>query len=205
MNQRNSINVVLTLFCQRWNNVDKHTSAQLSFSTKFQRWNNVGTSTMNRPNSINFNSTLFCQRWNNVDKFTSAQLSFSTKYQGWCVCWLYSFIRKEYLLIASKWSNRRLKICYCFSKVMLALYTVVLAWMAAMVKVLPKSLCAVLATCQSFLLFTKVKIPFLYNIFKFINTNQIRSSLYYYQFTNNFCYLIHPLGPSSEAAKGGVL
>ena len=68
------------LFCQRWNNVDKHTSAQLSFSTKFQRWKNVSL-TFNRRNSINVVSTLFCQRWNNVDKCTSAQLSFSTKYQ----------------------------------------------------------------------------------------------------------------------------
>ena len=41
LNRCNSINVVSTLFCQRWNNVDKHTSTQLSFSTKYQRWNNV--------------------------------------------------------------------------------------------------------------------------------------------------------------------
>ena len=80
---RNSVNVVSTLFCQRWNNVDKHTSAQLSFSTKFQRWNNIGSSTLNRRNSINVVSTFFCQRWNNVDKCTLAQLSFSTKYQRW--------------------------------------------------------------------------------------------------------------------------
>ena len=72
-----------TLFCQHWNNVDKHTSAQLSFSIKFQRWNNVGSSTLNRRNSINFVSKLFCQHWNNVDKCTSAQLSILTKYQRW--------------------------------------------------------------------------------------------------------------------------
>ena len=78
------INLTLsTMFCQHWNNVNKHTLAQLSFSTKFQRWNNVGSSTLNRCNSINVVSTLFCQRWNNVDKCTSAQLSFSTKYQRW--------------------------------------------------------------------------------------------------------------------------
>ena len=87
LNRQNSFNVASLLFCQRWNNVDKHTSAQLSFSTKFQRWNNIGSSTLNRRNSINVVSTLFCQRWNNVDKCTSAQLSFSTKYQRWCVCW----------------------------------------------------------------------------------------------------------------------
>ena len=87
LNQRNSINVVSTLFCQRWNYVDKHTSAQLSFSTIFQRWNNVDSSALNRRNSINVVSTLFCHRWNNVDKCTSVQLSFSTKYQRWCVCW----------------------------------------------------------------------------------------------------------------------
>ena len=78
------INATLsTLFCQRWNNVDKHSSAQLSFSIKFQRWNNVGSSTLNRRNSIRIVSTLFLQRWNKVDKCTSAQLSFSTKYQRW--------------------------------------------------------------------------------------------------------------------------
>ena len=71
------------IYFQRWNNVDKHTSAQLSFSTKFQRWNNIGSSTLNRRNSINAVSTSFCQRWNNVDKCTSDQLSFSTKYQSW--------------------------------------------------------------------------------------------------------------------------
>ena len=38
LNRRNSINVVSTLFCQIWNNVDKCTSAQFSFSTKYQRW-----------------------------------------------------------------------------------------------------------------------------------------------------------------------
>ena len=86
LNQRNSINVVSSLFCQRWNNVDKHTSAQFSFSIKFQRWSNVGSSTLNRHNSIRVVSTLLCQRWNNADKYTSAQRSFSTKYQRWCVC-----------------------------------------------------------------------------------------------------------------------
>ena len=36
------INLTLsTMFCQHWNNVNKHTLAQLSFSTKFQRWFNV--------------------------------------------------------------------------------------------------------------------------------------------------------------------
>ena len=66
LNRHNSFNVVSTLFCQRWNNVDKHTLAQLSFSTKFQRWKNIGSSTLNRRNSIDVVSTLFCQRWNNA-------------------------------------------------------------------------------------------------------------------------------------------
>ena len=48
------IDVILsTLFCQHWNNVDKHVSAQLSFSTKFQLWKNVGSLTLNWCNSIN--------------------------------------------------------------------------------------------------------------------------------------------------------
>ena len=63
--------------------VDKHTSARHSFSTKFQRWNNVGSSMLNWRNSLIVVSTLLCQRWNNVDKCTSAQLSFPTKYQRW--------------------------------------------------------------------------------------------------------------------------
>ena len=78
------------LFSQRRSKVDKHRSTQLSFSTKFQRWNNIGSSTLNRRNSIDVVSTLFCQSWNNADKCTSAQFSFSTKYQRWnnvdC-CW----------------------------------------------------------------------------------------------------------------------
>ena len=83
LNQRNSIKAVSTLFCQRWNNVAKHAPVQLSFSTKFQCWNNFGSSTLNRRNSVNVVPMLFCQPWNNVDKCTSAQLSFSTKYQRW--------------------------------------------------------------------------------------------------------------------------
>ena len=99
LNQRNSFKVVLTLFCQRWNNVDKHTSAQFSFSTKFHCWNNVGSSALNRRNSINIVSRLFCQRWNNVVKCTSAHLLkqrwwmltinvVATLIQRWCVCWV---------------------------------------------------------------------------------------------------------------------
>ena len=39
---RRWIDVILsTLFSQRWNNVEKCSSAQLSFSTKYQRWNNA--------------------------------------------------------------------------------------------------------------------------------------------------------------------
>ena len=64
-------------------NADEHTLTQLSFSTKYQYWNNIESSTSNRRNSFNVVSTLFCQRWNNVDKHTSAQLSFSTKFQRW--------------------------------------------------------------------------------------------------------------------------
>ena len=55
---RRWIDVMLsTLFWQRRNNVDKWTSAQLSFSTKYQRWNNFDE---------RWRSTLF-QRWINVD------------------------------------------------------------------------------------------------------------------------------------------
>ena len=75
------IDIILsTLFCQRWNNVNKHTSAQVLSSTKSQSWNSFVSSTLNRRNSINGVSMLFCQRWNNVDKCTLVQLSFSAKY-----------------------------------------------------------------------------------------------------------------------------
>ena len=77
------IDVILSIDVIRWNNVDKHASAQLSFSAKFQCWNDIGSSTLNQRNSINVVSTLFYQCWNNVDKCTSAKLSFSTKYQRW--------------------------------------------------------------------------------------------------------------------------
>ena len=69
------------MFSQCRSNADEHTLTQISFSTNYWRWNNIGSSTLNRRNSVNVVSTLFCQRWNNVDKHTSAQLSFSTKYQ----------------------------------------------------------------------------------------------------------------------------
>ena len=82
------------LFSQHWWTC----LTQLFFSTKFQRWNNVGSSTLNRRNSINVVSTLFCQRWNNVDKCTSTQHSFSTKYQRWCVFWELLYTKKSLLL-----------------------------------------------------------------------------------------------------------
>ena len=71
------------LFAQRRSNADEHTLIHLSFSTKHQRWNNIGSSTLNWRNSFSVVSTLFCQRWNNVDKYMSAQLSISTKFQRW--------------------------------------------------------------------------------------------------------------------------
>lgn len=63
-NRLNSIDVSLTLLCQRWNNFDN--VPQLNFH--FQ------------PN-INLETTW--QRWNNADKCTWAQLSFLTNYQRW--------------------------------------------------------------------------------------------------------------------------
>ena len=62
---RRWIDVMLsTLFCQRRNNVDKCTSAQLSFSTKYQRWNN------------------FDERWRTLTINVVSTLN-----QRWCACW----------------------------------------------------------------------------------------------------------------------
>ena len=96
--------IVSMLFSQRRSNADEHPLIQLSFSTKFQRWNNIGSSTLNWRNSFNVVSTLFCQHLSNFDKHTSAQLSISTKFQPWnniderwrCVCWV--CISKKYLI-----------------------------------------------------------------------------------------------------------
>ena len=56
---RRWINVILsTLFCQRWNNVDKCTSAQLTFSAKYQHWNDVDERLYQR--CFNVGSTLMC-------------------------------------------------------------------------------------------------------------------------------------------------
>ena len=46
----------VNVFPQLQSNVDEHTLAQLSFSTKYQHWNNIGSSTLSR-------------RWFNVDVF----------------------------------------------------------------------------------------------------------------------------------------
>ena len=80
---------------------------KLSSSTKYQHWNNIGSSTLNWRNSFNVVSVLFCQHWHNDDKRKSAQLSFfnqiltlaqrwwtltinvvSTLNQRCCVCWV---------------------------------------------------------------------------------------------------------------------
>ena len=63
LNQRNSINLASTLFCQCWMKVDKCTLPKLSFSTKYQRWSNIDE---------RWQSTLF-QR---------------SLIQRWCVCWV---------------------------------------------------------------------------------------------------------------------
>ena len=80
LNQRNSFNVVSTLFYVETTSINIR-QLNFHFQQKFHRWNNVVLSTLNRCIYIDDASTLFCQRWNNVDKCTSAQLSLSTKYQ----------------------------------------------------------------------------------------------------------------------------
>ena len=70
-------------FLWRRNNADEHTLTQLSFSTKYQRWNTIESSALNRRNSFILVSTLFFQCWNHTDKWTSTELSFLTKCQRW--------------------------------------------------------------------------------------------------------------------------
>ena len=76
-----------------WNNVDKHTSAKLSFSTKFQRWNNVGSSTLNGRNGRCFvnvgRTSINVRRLNfhfqlNINVETTLM---NVEDQRWCVCW----------------------------------------------------------------------------------------------------------------------
>ena len=81
--RKRKLQILTRLFQCCFLNVDEYMLTELSFSTKYQHWNNIGSSTLNRQNSFNVASLLFCQRWNNVDKHTSAQLSFSTKFQRW--------------------------------------------------------------------------------------------------------------------------
>ena len=122
------------LFSQCRSNADEHTSAQLSFSTKFQRWNNIGSSTLNRRNSINVVSTLFCQRWNNVDKCTSAQLSFSTKYQRWnnvdnqrwCVCWEPCLFQNFAIVRISVYLGQKAYSESCFCRYTQAYYSIMI-------------------------------------------------------------------------------
>ena len=61
-------------------NVEEHMLTQLSFSTKYQRWNNTGSSTLNQCNSFRLLLTLFCQRYNNVDKHMSANFHFQPNF-----------------------------------------------------------------------------------------------------------------------------
>ena len=63
----NSIDVVSTLFCQRWNNVNKCASAQLSCSTKYQRWNNVDN--VDDQRCFNVDSTLVCLLGGSISSF----------------------------------------------------------------------------------------------------------------------------------------
>ena len=54
--------VLSMLFSQCWSNADEHTLNQLSFSTKYQQWNNIGSSALNRRDSFNVVWTLFFQK-----------------------------------------------------------------------------------------------------------------------------------------------
>ena len=79
--------VVSMRFSQRRSEANEYTLTQLSFSTQYQRWNNIGSSTLNRRNSFNVVSTLFCERWSKVDKHklvhrVSSSFIF-TKFQRW--------------------------------------------------------------------------------------------------------------------------
>ena len=65
-----NIEVVPMLFSQRRSRADEHTLTQPWFSTKYQRWNNIGLSTLNQRDSLNVVTTLFCRLWNNIDKHT---------------------------------------------------------------------------------------------------------------------------------------
>ena len=56
------------LFSQHRSNADEDMLIQLSFSTKYQLWNNIESSTLNWRNFFNVFSTLLCQRRNNVDE-----------------------------------------------------------------------------------------------------------------------------------------
>ena len=67
-----TINVASTLFCQNWNHVDKHTLAQLSFSTKYQR----ETTSMNVDD----------QHWFNVDVFAGNKPLFYQIRKSYCFC-----------------------------------------------------------------------------------------------------------------------
>ena len=51
--------VVSMLFLQRRSNANEYMLIQLSFSTKYQYWNNIGSSILNSRNSFNVVSTFF--------------------------------------------------------------------------------------------------------------------------------------------------
>ena len=73
---RHWIDVILSMLFQRcFVNVET-TLGQLSISTKFQRRDNIGSSTLNQYISIDVASTFFFQPWNNVDNCAFAQISF---------------------------------------------------------------------------------------------------------------------------------
>ena len=68
------------LFSERRSNADKHTLIQLSFSTKYQHWNNISSSTLNWRNFFNVASTFFCQCWINVDKIRRLNFQFQPNF-----------------------------------------------------------------------------------------------------------------------------
>ena len=109
-------NVLSMLFSQCWSNANEHKFTQLSLLTKYQRWNNIGSSTMKRRTSFNVVSALFCQCWNNVDKDTSAPLLFSTKFRRWNnVGWLTLIRRNSIDIVSTMFGQRRNNVYKCKS------------------------------------------------------------------------------------------
>ena len=123
------------MFAQCRSNSDKHTSAQLSFSTKFQRWNNIGwvidviLSTLFQRCFANVETTSINVRRLNFHFQPNINVETTLKNvddQRWCVCWEPCLFQNFAIVRISVYLGQKAYSESCFCRYTQAYYSIMI-------------------------------------------------------------------------------